>query len=238
MQKMYLRLEAPFAAFRPLQTGAYHSTMPVPPPSAVYGLLLNLAAIEQRAELNTCPTANRDDLPTIAVAIGLPQGSQPEVALLFQHLHQYLVGGSDKKLARRTFGAKPWITPVYREILVNLDFLLGVQAEQWLCDRIRQGLMGELDAPRYGLPFAGDNNFLFDKISLLDEDLPLARWYYPQGVGRSSDHEVCQLTVWVDRSDSSKTSTLRFVSSEFFLKPPEAAWTRLPIMRAPPSVSL
>jgi CRISPR-associated protein Cas5t len=130
----------------------------------MYGLLLNLAAIEQRAELTASVTLIREELPEIAIAIA--QVSQPETALLSQQLHQYLVGESDKELSQKTHGAKPWIAPIRREVLVNLDLVVGVQAEQWLCDRIVAGLNGELDEPRYGLPFAGDNNFLFDLMLL------------------------------------------------------------------------
>ncbi len=222
---MYLRLKAPFASFRPFQSGAYRSTTPVPAPSAMYGLLLNLAAIEQRAELTASVTLIREELPEIAIAIA--QVSQPETALLSQQLHQYLVGGADKELSQKTHGAKPWIAPVRREVLVNLDLVVGVQAEQWLCDRIKRGLNGELDEPRYGLPFAGDNNFLFDAIEPIDNP-PMARWYCLLQDGSRPSQGVCRLTTWIDRADSSKTQTAVFVPSAFVLNPPESAWIHLP----------
>ena len=222
---MYLRLKAPFATFRPFQSGAYRSTTPVPSPSTVYGLLLNLAGIEQRAALTAPVTLIQENLPEMAITIG--QVSQPETAVISQQLHQYLVGASDKELSQKTHGAKPWIAPIRREVLVNLDLVVGVRAEQWLCARIIAGLNGELDEPRYGLPFAGDNNFLFDAIELIDNP-PMARWYCPLQDGGRPSQGVCRLTTWIDRADNSKTQTAVFAPSAFVLSPPESAWVHLP----------
>ena len=222
---MYLRLKAPFATFRPFQSGAYRSTTPVPSPSTVYGLLLNLAGIEQRAALTAPVTLIREDLPEMAIAIG--QVSQPETAVLSQQLHQYLVGAADKELSQKTHGAKPWIAPIRREVLVNLDLVVGVRSEQWLCDRIIAGLNGELDEPRYGLPFAGDNNFLFDEIEPIDNPL-MARWYCSLQDSARPSRGVCRLTTWIDRADNSKTQTAVFAPSDFVLNPPESAWVHLP----------
>ncbi len=223
--KVYLRLKAPFAAFRPFQSGAYRSTTPVPSPSTVYGLLLNLAGIEQRAELTAPVTLIRENLPEMEIAIG--QASQPEIALLSQQLHQYPVGASGAELAQRTHGAKYWIAPVRRALLVNLDLVVGVRAEQWLCKRILQGLNGELDESRYGLPFAGDNNFLFDEIQPMDNP-KMARWYCPLQNTSRPERGVCRLTVWIDRADNTQTQTAEFAPSAFCLSPPNAAWVKLP----------
>ncbi|HWN68765.1 MAG TPA: CRISPR-associated protein Cas5, partial [Haliangium sp.] len=48
MNTLWLRLRAPFAAYRWLQAGVYRATSPIIPPSAAWGLLLNLAHIETR----------------------------------------------------------------------------------------------------------------------------------------------------------------------------------------------
>lgn len=222
---MYLRLKAPFASFRPFQSGAYRSTTAVPSPSTVYGLILNLAGIEQRGELAAPITLIQDDLPEMEIAIG--QVSQPEIAMLSQQLHQYPVGASGAELAQKTHGAKYWIAPVRRAVLVNLDLVVGVRAEQWLCDRIHQGLNGDLDEPRYGLPFAGDNNFLFDQIESIDSP-KMARWYCPLQHNSRPERGICRLTVWIDRADNTKTRTTEFAPSAFCLSPPDAAWLQLP----------
>jgi CRISPR-associated protein Cas5t len=223
--EQFFQLKAPFASFRLFQSGAFRSTLPIPSPSTVYGLLLNIAGIEQRAEVTNPITLIRDDLPTIEIAIA--QVSQPETAILAQQLHQYPVGASGKELAEKTYGSKYWIAPVRREVLVNLNLVIGIRAEQWLCDRIFQGLNGELEEPRYGLPFAGDNNFLFDSIEPIS-NFPIARWYSPLIENRSPERGYCRLTVWIDRADNSKTQVSVFTPSSFCLHPPESAWIKLP----------
>ncbi|MDB9311780.1 CRISPR-associated protein Cas5 [Spirulina sp. CS-785/01] len=224
---MYLRLKAPFAAFRSFQSGSYRSTTPIPSPSTVYGLLLNLAGIEQRGETTQPITPIRENLPSIELAIAIPSGSNSEKAIFSQQLHTYPVGSSGKDLAKKTYGAKYWIVPVRREVLVNLDIVVGVKATQELCDRILQGLNGELNETRYGVPFAGDNNFFFDEISV-SETTPFARWYCPLEVEERPKRGVCRLTTWIDREDNTKTQTQVFVPSEFVLTPPDQAWISLP----------
>ena len=48
METLWLHIRAPFASFPNLRTGTYRDTMPIMPPSAAYGLILNLAGIEMR----------------------------------------------------------------------------------------------------------------------------------------------------------------------------------------------
>lgn len=222
--EQFLHLKAPFAAFRPFQSGAYRSTIPIPSPSTVYGLLLNLAAIEQRDKLEAPTTLIKEDLPQIEIAIG--QISQPETALLSQQLHQYPVGTSGAELAKKTYGAKYWITPVRRTILVNLDLVVGFKAEKWLRDRILKGLNGELEESRYGLPFAGDNNFLFDEIKPIDSP-KMARWYSPLKNNSHPQPGICRLTIWINRADNTKTQTAEFAPSAFCLNPPKDAWIKI-----------
>ncbi|MBP0000671.1 MAG: type I-MYXAN CRISPR-associated protein Cas5/Cmx5/DevS [Cyanobacteria bacterium SID2] len=235
-KRLFLRFKAPFAAFRPFQSGSYRSTTPVPSPSAVYGLLLNLAAIEQRDEIEAPVTKIRLGLPDMKIAIGLPEASgnpsrsmQPrsELALLTQQLHGYPVGSSGQELAEKTYGSKFWIAPVTREVLVDLDFIVGVEADAGFVQRIVAGLNGELEVPRYGLPFAGDNNFLFDRIDPIDPP-KLARWYERLARGSRPRRELCRLTVWIDRADNSRTDIGLFAPSDFVREPPESAWIPLP----------
>lgn len=235
--ELYLRCQAPFAAFRPFQSGSYRSTTLVPSPSAAYGLLLNLAAIEQRDEIAAPVTKIRSGLPTIDLAIGLPhRDDRPhrrgkanyEFALLNQQLHHYPVGASGKELAKKTYGSKYWIAPVTREVAIDLDVLIGVRADPTLLNRIAQGLDGTLDVPRYGLPFAGDNNFLFDAIEPLQTP-GLARWYEPFGAEMGSRPGIGRFTVWIDRSDNSKTEiALMAPSTDFTAFPSDMAWLTLP----------
>lgn len=177
----YLPAATPFefskqlAPFRGVQAGSYRATSPVMSPSTAFGLILNLAAIEMRDSLNEPITKIKKDLPRLLISIGIV--SNPERCSLYQQLHCYLVGKPPEEMKVRTKGAKYWIAPVRREILVDYDGIIGVQSDESnLLERVRQGLRGELEKPRYGLPFAGDNNLLFDRIDVVDEP-PAIRWY-------------------------------------------------------------
>jgi CRISPR-associated protein Cas5t len=226
---VFLRLKAPFASFRPFQSGSYRSTTPIPSPSTVYGILLNLAGIEQRTAVDQPITLIKDDLPEIEIAIGIPQGSHPETAVLSQQLHSYRVGSDEKTkyFSAKTQGNKYWIAPVDREVLVEPEFIIGVRGNEELCDRIIQGLNGELDEPRYGLPFAGDNNFLFDDIQVLEKPL-LARWYCPIDYNTRPSRGVCRVSQWIDRADNTKTQIRLFSPTDFILDPPKSAWITMP----------
>jgi CRISPR-associated protein Cas5t len=250
MTSLWLRIQAPFAAFRWMQAGVYRATSPVIPPSAAWGLVLNLALIDTRAsDPDAEVTAIRADAPPLCLAVGqvlrceehgrgngdtfadLPgavgQVRQPATAVLYQQLHAYPVGSSGKELAPRTRGAKYWIAPVRREILVGFDCVLGVRGDAAVCDRVIRGLRGDLEQPRYGLPFAGDNNFLIDRIDVLDEPCA-ARWYVRVQAGGDPVPDSCRLTVAIDRGDSSRTRSELFAPSEPANQPPEHAWTWCP----------
>jgi CRISPR-associated protein Cas5t len=226
---MWLRIRAPFAAYRGFQAGVYRSTMPIMPPSAALGLVLNLAGIEMRTGLDKQTTQIRADIPHLKLAIGSVDGSESEVCTLYQQLHSYPVGNSGKDtLKPLAKGAKFWIVPVRRELLVGLDMIIGIQEFEGLFDRIRQGLRGELNDRRYGLPFAGDNNFLFDRIDIID-NLPLTHWYEKMEIDSAPRKQSQRLTVGIDRLDNSKTTNQLFAPiANPSIDPPIGAWVWTP----------
>lgn len=224
MKRAYLHIQAPFAAFRWLQAGVYRATSPVMPPSTAYGLVMNLASIETRDSAQTEVTQMRTDLPQIRIAVGLCKAA--EVSSLYQQLHSYPVGNSGKELAARSQGAKFWITPVRREVLVDLDMVIAVEAEAEVLTRVAQGLAGTL--PRaYGLPFAGDNNLLFDRITLQETPIK-AEWYALLPADAPPISGSCRLTVGINRLDSSQTTMPLFAPSVPSLEPPSNAWVWVP----------
>jgi CRISPR-associated protein Cas5t len=229
MDCLWLRVRAPFAAFRGFQAGVYRATSPVMPPSTALGFVLNLAGIEMRAPTAGPTTLIRDDVPNLRIAIGVV--APGEVCTLYQQLHSYPVGNSGKELAARTHGAKYWITPVRRELLVGFDGVIGIQSEKnSLFEQIQKGLRGELDEPRYGLPFAGDNNFLFDRIDIIDEPPPV-HWYARMQPDDPPKRGSCRLTVGIDRADNSRTVSLLYAPEpEPTVTPPDNAWTWTPRM--------
>jgi CRISPR-associated protein Cas5t len=117
---------------------------------------------------------------------------------------------------------------VRREFLVGLDMVLGIQAEAELLQRVLQGLSGKLDQPRYGLPFAGDNNFLLDRIDVLSVPIP-TYWYVQIQPDDPPMRGSYRLTVGIDRADNSKTSSYLYAPMvEPTAKPPAQAWTWTP----------
>lgn len=228
MAELWLRLTAPFAAFRWMQAGVWRGTSPVIPPSAAWGLVLNLAGIETRAPDAGTTTLLRDDAPTLQLAMAHATATEPERGSLYQQLHTYPVGSAGKELKARSHGNKYWIAPVRRELLVGFDMVLGVRADDDLLDRVRRGLRGELDGPRYGLPFAGDNNLLFDRIEVLAAP-PASRWYTRVERRGGQRAGTCRLTIGIDRSDASRTTSALFAPlREQSASPPDDAWVRVP----------
>lgn len=225
MHSFWLRIRAPFAAFRWLQAGVYRASSPTIPPSAAWGLVMNLAGIETRDSAPALVTRRRSDAPRVQVAIG--EVAPSELNTLYQQLHGYPVGSSGADLEKRAHGSKYWIAPVRREILCGVDVCVGVRDhETALLDRVRQGLAGEL--PRYGLPFLGDNNLLIDRIEVLEQPHP-ARWFRRVDDQTRSASNTARLTVDIDRQDSSRTKALLFQrSSNIGVQVPEDAWTWVP----------
>jgi CRISPR-associated protein Cas5t len=228
MRTIWLRARAPFAAFRWMQAGVWRATSPVIPPSAAWGLVLNLAGIETRVDPSAITTQVNHSAPPLQLAVG--EARQAGRAVLYQQLHAYPVGSSGAELAKRSHGAKYWIAPVRREILIDFDVVIGVRSrDELLLDNVLAGLRGELSHRRYGLPFAGDNNFLFDQIDIMQEPPP-ARWYTRVASGERARKGSCRLTVAIDRSDSSQTKTLVFAPIESpTIEPPSSSWIWTPL---------
>jgi CRISPR-associated protein Cas5t len=227
METIWLHVRAPFAAFRGFQAGVYRATSPVMPPSTAYGLILNLAGIESRGPMNSVTTEIRAGLPILHIAVGTI--SKPELVTIYQQLHSYPVGASGKELSARTHGAKFWITPVKRELLVGYDGMIGVRSDdRKLLERVWKGLCGELESPRYGLPFAGDNNLLIDLLDVLDSPPP-TYWYTRIHSDDLPHKGSCRLTVGINRTDNSRTTSLLCAPlTEAQSNPPETAWVWVP----------
>lgn len=209
METLWLHIRAPFASFPNLRTGTYRDTIPIMPPSAAYGLILNLAGIEMRDSLRKSITPIRSNLPTIKLAFGRVAGNNSEISVILQNLHTYPVGKASKERKVKAHGNKYWIEPTYREIIVNLDMMLGVQADSELIVRICEELDGKSDRPFYGFPFAGDNNFLFDRIDCLDKPLP-TYWFVSSDSNLELEPGAVSLTVEINRQNPSQTRSILF----------------------------
>lgn len=227
MSILWLRLRAPFAAYRPMQAGSLRATAPAMPYTALWGLALNLAGIETRSSLDCSVTGIDPGAPRLRLTIGWP-GEPARIASLLQQLHGYPVGATSRPLQSRTHGAKYHIAPVRRELLVDLDMVAGIEGEESLVKRMLHGLAGTGDWRRYGLPFAGDNNLLFDHIDPLAQP-PTCRWYVPVDPAGQPQAGTTRLLIGIDRADSSRTrSALVAPMSEPCTTPPASAWQQVP----------
>lgn len=225
-----LRLDAPFSAWRWMQAGVYRATFPVIPPSAAWGLVLHLAGIETRGSVAEVVTPIRPEAPSLEIAVGVQRAGRRSI--LYQQLHSYPVGRSGAALKTRTFGNKYWIAPAKREVLVDLIALVAARGAPEIIGRVPDGLAGRMADPRYGVPFAGDNQFLFSRIDVVAAGEG-ARWYEPVR-GNDPARETTRLTTNIDRGDASRTEAPLFAPGEYGSCPPRA-WVRVgPRMAMPP----
>jgi CRISPR-associated protein Cas5t len=235
-----LYLQAPFAACRTFTAGWYRPTAGFLTPSAAYGLILNVAAIEMRLreedeghDGKTPASLTRTGLPRVRLALGVPAGAGEEVRVpavqtIYQQLHNYPVGSDAGMPAELAKGNKNNITPVRREILCGVRALVCLDASSGLEERVKAGMRGELNRDRYGLPFLGDNQFLLDRLEEILSPTP-AYWYQRVDAAAGGPRPLAtRLTVWIDRADMSRTRSAQYgPATEASVEPPAAAWTEI-----------
>lgn len=225
-----LRVRARFGAFRSLTAGSLRPSAPFMTPSAAYGLLLNLAGIESRLDDGkSVDTQTRPNLPTFEIALGLNKLESglpqlPEDQSIFQQLHNYPVGNSGKEHQEACRGNKYNIQPIRRAFLSDLDMLICIREAPELVAQIRQALAQGLEAPllaeapRYGIPFLGDNNFMIDVLQ--EEFAPLSEryWLVKSNLRQSLDTikrpQRYRLPVWIDRAFMPGTQSELFELTE------------------------
>ena len=249
-----LELEAPFAVCRSFTAGWYRPTATFLTPTAVYGLLLNVARIDSRLreedprhDGKVPASLTVPGLPAVRLALGVradvaaTDDAFPRVQTIYQQLHNYPVGrdaGTDATLAR---GSKNNISPVRREFLSDMRALIYLDGNTELEDRVRHGLAGTMAEPRYGLPFLGDNQFMLDRLNEISSSLegqPRAYWYERIDETTEGPRErTTRLTIWIDRADLSRTTSALFAPTpKATTEPPPNAWTPVnPPIPPPPS---
>jgi CRISPR-associated protein Cas5t len=151
------------------------------------------------------------------------------VQTIYQQLHNYPVGTSGQERAESAKGNKYNITPVRREFLSGLRALVCLDGNPELEDRVQQGLRGQLNSSRYGVPFLGDNQFLLDR---LEQVVPprSAHWFerLVEDTGPPRPR-TARLTIRIDRADLSRTVSVLYAPTESpSMEIPENAWTNLP----------
>ncbi|EKQ84997.1 hypothetical protein LEP1GSC064_1750 [Leptospira kirschneri serovar Grippotyphosa str. Moskva] len=170
---------------------------------------------------------NEDFIPSLEIAIGDIENAKK--GSVYQQLHTYPVGDASKGFREGTKGAKYHIIPTRREFLVGLNTMIGVRTNlSGFMKKIQSGLNGDIEN-RYGLPFAGDNNLLFNFLEIYEEAIYPATWYYPVTEDEIPETETVRLTVGIDRLNNSKTTAPLFATTkEKSLQPPPNAWVWTP----------
>ena len=217
-----LYVQAEFASFRTFSAGSFRPTSRFMTYSAAYGLLLNLAGIESRYDDGKSPmTLTRSSLPRVKIALGAKK--LPKIQSIYQQLHNYPVGAdAGKKYKEGARGTKYNITPVRREFLMHFAGYICIDNNPELQDKIKRGLLGDTES-RYGLPFLGDNNFLPDRIEIVDK-LPKAHWFLKLDKTSEPVSESTRLTISIDRSQFAETRSALFAPSKPSDSIPEDAW--------------
>ena len=232
---------APFAAFREFTAGFNRPSLPYPPPSAIYGLLLNIAGIESRGEAPKGPTLTREELPRLRLASALRRPDpglhsfaeqlgnrrRPQPGKLFQHQHTVPVGETSKERKPLTKGNKHHISLASRGILNGLRGVCVVEAETALEERIARQLLSpsaQLDngKTRYGLPFLGDNNLFLEQLEhLINPEEEEVDWLV-------HDPHGTHLTISIDREGMARTRSSPFsLLAASLASPPPLAWVEL-----------
>jgi CRISPR-associated protein Cas5t len=220
-----LYVQAPFAVFRTFTAGSFRPTAGFITPSAAYGLLLNIAGIESRRDDGKSPmTLMKQHLPHAKIALGAL--ALPQVHSLYQQAHNYPVGNTGIDHAPLSRGSKYNITPVRREFLSGIRAYICLEDNPELAERVRNGLRGEHNASRYGLPFLGDNNFLID-ILREEVDRQPACWYekVTENDAQRPRSRTTRLTIMIDRKNMANTTSALFSPCpEPQIDIPENAW--------------
>jgi CRISPR-associated protein Cas5t len=222
-----LYLQAPFGVFRTFTAGSFRPTAGFIAPSAAYGLLLNICGIDMREYSNDhVMTLIRNDLPKINLSIG--SLTSPTQQTMYQQLHNYPVGKSGSKFKDHTMGNKYNITPVRRSFLSNISAYICFDGNKELEEKTFDGIKGKIPR-KFGLPFLGDNNFLIDKLEIVENRKP-AYWY--DAIGRDDEEgmrdKLTRLTITIDRQDMSKTKSALFAPiKEPSVEIPEKAWVEV-----------
>jgi len=224
-----LYLQAPFAVFRPFTAGSLRPTAGFITPSAAYGLALNIAGIESRLDDAKSPmTLMRADLPRVKIALGAL--CFPQVQSLYQQAHNYPIGKeAGAQYAPQARGNKYNITPVRREFLSNLRAYICLDENLNLEQKVRNGMLGQYNATRYGIPFLGDNNFMID---LLREEVKRQPAYWYEKITERDDRgprpRTTRLMISIDRQIFANSSSALFAPTEQMLDIPETAWVVVP----------
>ena len=204
-----LWLSVPVTGLRVPYAREYFETLPVPPPSTVYGMLLSLVGE---------PDRSRHEGAEIAIAML----SVPSLSVVLRTLWRVKDGKTEP-------GLKPNRRPDFQELLTGMRLAVWIrpgQAERYpetLAGRVRGVLANPATSARFGVLALGESTHLVDEVrELRPGDLVDARPLVADPQGDLS------LPVWPNHVGSKGTVWGQYRLEEGGMvgeDPPEGAWT-------------
>lgn len=202
-------LTAPIAGFRSPWAREYFETLPVPPPSTVYGMLLSAVG-------------EPDRLAHQGVELGIGLLNEPTRVRVFRTLWRI-------KDPRAPLGLGENKRPDFQELLVDLRLVIHVRTgddrhQPPLVDRLQSAVDSRgASVRRWGALAIGESTHLVDEFRFLraEETRLLTRWLLAGG-------GLLALPVWADHVGSAHTQFVqcRFVHGQAGTVP-EGAWLRI-----------
>ena len=202
-----LYLSAPVAGFRAPHAREYFETLPVPPPSTLYGMLLSLVGEEERA---------RHEGAEIAIAML----SEPPVSVVLRTTWRI----KDKKLGPGLGNNR---RPDFQELLTDMRLAVWLRTggseagSPSLRERVAEVLCNPAASRRFGALALGESTHLVDEVRRLRPgDLDGARPLVADPDGELS------LTLWPNHVGSKGTAWGQYRLAEGMAEdqPPDEGW--------------
>jgi len=205
-----LFVSVPVASFRVPRAREYFETLPCPPPSTVYGMLLSLVG-----------ETNRHAHEGAELAIALL--SQPEYSVVLRTLWRV-------KSRKHGPGLGKNKRPDFQELLTHIKLAVWLKkgknedAPVCLADRVRQVLAAPRTAIRFGGLSLGESTHLVDDLRQLREEDGCHGTVLFQ-----SDEGDLSLPIWADHVGSRKTRWRQFTLRDVRIDsvPGEKSWVAI-----------
>lgn len=186
-----LYVSVPVASFRVPRAREYFETLPCPPPSTVYGMLLSLVG-----------ETNRHAHEGAEIAIALV--SQPEYSVVLRTLWRV-------KSRKHGLGQGENKRPDFQELLTNVRIVVWVRRGESesitssLADRVQQAIAQPHAISRFGGLSLGESTHLVDELRVMREgDAIIGKVLLQDDAGELS------LPIWPDHVGSRNTSWRQF----------------------------
>ncbi len=208
MNTASLFVSIPVASFRAPFAREYFETLPCPPPSTVFGMLLSLVG-------------EPDRLAHEGAEIALALVSRPEKSVVLRTLWRV-------KDRNQQPGSGNNKTPGFQELLTGVNLFVWVRegaderSSASLADRVVNALSSPVSVTRFGGLSLGESSHLVDEVRPIRSDDPKTGWALvadPRG--------KLSMPIWPDHVGSASTRWASYLLREEQLDglPPQQAWT-------------